>query len=418
MVTAVPVGAATVEGGDLPVGGGLLALVRPALDLLPSGAVLAVLSSAASARKDLPAWCRLEHHAYLGSETQPDGRDRHLIVRGHLAVPLGRRELPRRLARREGRLLSADLLAAIPMPERADTSSGFAPRGARLEPGGPSFPFSLLQRDQVAPPAAGHLYDQALAAQWDPGRDVPWDKVGRLPAAVETAVGQVMTFLAESALAALYAPARLLPRIAPAYAEVVMLLATQMADAGRHVDAFLKRARAGGGGVGVSTLATARSLLSLMQVDDFTEMAFLLWVLGEGSLAELLRFVEDNAPDEATAEIARRTCADAERHVQFGVAHVALVVSRDASVVKHLEAAVRRRADGLEGVSGLPAPVEDALTILAARGTEPRAVAQGHAAFRGLLQAMHRRRVALLQQIGLAPALAEALSRLHSRSLM
>ena len=61
-----PAAAAAVDGGDLALGGGLLALVRPALDRLEEGGVLAVLADAAGVREDLPSWCRAEGHAYLG----------------------------------------------------------------------------------------------------------------------------------------------------------------------------------------------------------------------------------------------------------------------------------------------------------------------------------------------------------------
>jgi len=81
-----------------------------------------------------------------------------------------------------------------------------------------------------------------------------------------------------------------------------MFLSTQMADEARHIDVFLKRARAGGGGLGVSSTTTSRSLLSLLELEDFTEAAFLLSVLGESSFIDLLTFLEDHAPDEVTAE--------------------------------------------------------------------------------------------------------------------
>ena len=45
-----------VDGGDLPLGGGLFALLRPALSLLPPGGQLALLSSAPSVAQDLPSW--------------------------------------------------------------------------------------------------------------------------------------------------------------------------------------------------------------------------------------------------------------------------------------------------------------------------------------------------------------------------
>jgi TusA-related sulfurtransferase len=201
-----PGAAIAVDGGDLPLGGGLLALVRPALDLLEPGGILAVLSSSPSAREDLPSWCRVERHNYLGCEPLADGRQRHLLERGPLSVPQGPREEHVDLPRRSGRLVAADVLAAIPMPERADPATGFAPRGAQVEPGGPEYPFSLTERDRVAPPEVAQLYDQAIAAQWDASRDIAWDKVKPLPAALERATGQVMTFLAENELSALYVP--------------------------------------------------------------------------------------------------------------------------------------------------------------------------------------------------------------------
>lgn len=413
--------AAAVDGGELPLGGGLLALVRPALDRLEPGGVLAVLSSAPSVAEDFASWCRLERHRYLGRETGPDGRDRHLIERGASGAPRGPREtgvtLPRRA--RDGRvqLASADMLAAAPMPERADPHTGFAPRGARVEPGGPEYPFALLERDRLAPPEVAQLYDQAVSQQWDASRDIAWDRVKPLPEALEQAVGQVMTFLAENELSALYVPARFLPRIHPAYAEVSMLLAQQLADEARHIDVFLKRARAGGGGVGISSVATSRSLASLLEPEDFTEATFLLSVLGEGTFLDLLRFIERYAPDEPTADLARRARTDEARHVHFGLAHVRFGLERDPGLYARLEAAVHRRASQLQDLS-VPAPVQDALTVLAAGGAEPGRIARGHEAFQELLATMSENRITRLQSAGFTLEQAETLSGLHTANFM
>ncbi|MGH3055469.1 MAG: ferritin-like domain-containing protein, partial [Gaiellaceae bacterium] len=285
-------------------------------------------------------------------------------------MPVGASEPESILPRRGEQLLTADMVAAVPMPARADPLSGFAPRGARVEPGGPRYPFTLLERDHVAPPDIGALYDQAVANQWEAATDIPWHTVQPLAPALEVAVGQIMTFLAENELAALYVPAGFLPRIHPAYVEVAMLLATQLADESRHIDVFLKRARAGGGRLGVSTATTARSLHSLLMLTDFTEAAFLLSVLGEGTFLDLLRFVEEHACDGATAELARRARTDEARHVHFGLSHVRHGLAHDPTLFGRLEAAVRRRAVSLYDAGGAPAPLLDALTILAARGTE------------------------------------------------
>jgi TusA-related sulfurtransferase len=408
-----------VNGADLPLGGGLLALLRPALAHLDPGGLLAVLSCARSVREDLPSWCRVERHEYLGFEESPDGTDRHLVRRGSFSVATGRERPGARIRLREGgRLSTADALAAAPMPERADPATGFAPRGAGVEPGGPVYPFTLLERDCVSPPEVGHLYDQAVGEQWDAGRDIPWPTVRPLPAALEGAVGQIMTFLAENELSALYLPSRFVSRIHPAFVETAMFLATQLADEARHIDVFLKRARAGGGGPGISAAVTSHSLLSLLTLEDFTEAAFLLSVMGEGTFLDLLRFVEQHAPDEATAELCRRARQDEARHVHFGMAHVRHALGRDGTLYGRLEAAVRRRAATLAGVGGVPAPLQDALTILAARGDHPRDVARGHEAFRELLQVMHEGRLRRLATAGFTPEQAETLSALHTPNFM
>jgi TusA-related sulfurtransferase len=406
-----------LDCGELPLGGGLLALVRPALNELEPGGMLAVLSRSTSVSEDLPSWCRVERHEYLGYETIADGIDRHLIARGGFHVPLHTVK-EGRLTPSEGKVTASHILQVSPLPPTADPFTGFAPRGARVEPGGPMYPFILNERDHVAPPEVATLYDQAVSAQWDASRDIPWNKVKPLPFPLAVALSQVMTFLAENELSALYVPSRFIPRIHPAYAEVAMFLASQLADEARHIDVFLKRGRLCGVGLGISSVTTSRSLLSLLQIDDFTEAAFLLSVLGEGTFLDLLSFIERHAPDEATGELTRRAKNDESRHVHFGLAHVRYGLSNDPNLYGRLEDAVRRRAAALEGVGGVPPPVQDALTILAAGGTEPSAVARGHKAFRELLETMHLSRIKRLEGAGFTAEQAEMISELHTPNFM
>ena len=239
-----------------------------------------------------------------------------------------------------------------------------------------------------------------------------------LPTELARAVSQVMTFLAENELSALYVPSRFVAQIHPAYAEVAMFLATQMADEARHIDVFLKRARAGGGGLGVSSATTSQSLLSLLVTSDFTEAAFLLSVLGEGTFLDLLTFIEDHAPDEVTADVCRRAKADESRHVHFGLAHVRHALAHDGQLYRRLEEAVRRRAAMLAGVGGVPEALQDGLTVLAAGGTDPKAIRRGHERFRELLETMHTSRIKRLEHAGFTPEQARTLSDLHTPNFM
>ena len=412
------VAAIAVDGGELPLGGGLLALVRPALDVLEPDGILAVLSRSRSVREDLAAWCRSERHEYLGVTQLSDGIDRHLIGRGKFSVPLPPGNNRLGFAEREEPPNVGRVIAEPPLPTIADPFTGFAPRGARVEPGGPAYPFTLNQREFVAPPEVAQLYDQAVAAQWDASRDIPWAKVKPLPEALETALVQIMTFLAENELSALYVPSRFMARIHPAFAEVTMFLALQLADEARHIDVFLKRARMCGRGLGISSVATSRSLLSLLQTDDFTEAVFLLSVLGEGTFLDLLNFIERHAPDEPTAELTRRARNDESRHVHFGLAHVRYGLANDPALYRRLVDAVQRRAATLHGVGGVPAPLQDALTILAAGDTKPQSVARGHESFRELLETMHLNRTRRLEHAGFSPQQAETISQLHTPNFM
>ncbi len=397
------VAAIAVDVGDLPLGGGLLAIVRPALNALEPGGALAVLSRSNTVNDDLPSWCRAEAHQYLGVEEISVGVSRHLIARGRFSNTTSTQH---------------EVSDSPTFPMNADPVTGFAPRGARVERGGPAYPFTLNERDRLAPPEISKLYDQAVAAQWDASRDIPWSRAKSLPESLDLALGQIMTFLAENELSALYVPSRFIAHIHPHFAEVAMLLATQLADEARHIEVFLKRARLSGRGLGTSSVITSRSLLSLLQTDEFTEATFLLSVLGEGTFLDLLSYIERYAPDEATAELTRRAKNDETRHVHFGLAHVRFALTNDPALYGRLEAAVRRRSATLHGAGGVPAPLQDALTILAAGGTEPRSVARGHESYRELLETMHLSRIKRLEHAGFTPEQAETLSRLHTPNFM
>ena len=297
---------------------------------------------------------------------------------------------------------------------------GPAARGALVEAGGPAGRFDLDDRDVVWADLAPRLYAHAAAAQWDPATAVDWgaDPDVPVPADVEAAVVQVMTYLVENEQAALVVPAGLLARVHPHFREVQQLLAVQAADEARHMEVFTRRALLHGSEMGTSSAGGRSSLATLLAEPDFSLATFLLSVLGEGSFLALLAFLERHAPDPVTARITHLARVDEARHVAFGVAHLEHQSQRDRSLPGKLRAAIERRHDALVDTAGLNADVFDALVVLAAGDWTPGAVARGYDAVQDLHHAMDDGRRQRLARLGFPPDEAAELSALHTRNFM
>jgi hypothetical protein len=302
--------------------------------------------------------------------------------------------------------------------DRPPATWGLAARGARVEPGGPAFPFPLDDKDRVWAASAGAIYRQAVASQWDPATAVDWAAPFDLPAEVEAAVVQVMTYLIENENAALAVPARFLGQVHPHFREVVQVLAVQLADEARHVEVFTRRAGLRGAEPGLSTVGGQASLLTLLEEPDYAVAHFLLSVLGEGTFLALLAFLEAHGPDPVTRQCTRLALVDEGRHVAFGMAHVGEVLDKDPALRARLATAIRRRHDALAHTAGLNAEVFDALVLLAAGGWEPAAVERGYAAVMALQAEMAAGRRRRLVKLGFPPDEAADLAALHTRNFM
>ncbi len=413
--------AVAFDAGDLDLAGGLTFVLDVLLSDVHAGETIEITSRNRGLIHELPAWARGTGNELVTSE--PDGAGRiYRIQRGELASLMfrDRPELGVEVPDRRDGFGTRDWLvgSAARIQERADPATGFAPRGADVEPGAPVFPFTLNERDRVWAANVASLYDQATAQQWDASTDIRWDALPPLPNHLERAVAQVMTHLAENEYAALYVPARFIPRIHPHFSEVVLFLSTQIADEARHIEAFTKRALANGSGLGRSAAITQQSLKSLLEQEDFSQASFLLSVLGEGAFLEYLSFVERYAPDPVTADIVRRARADEARHVAFGVEHARYFLAADPDRADQLRAAVEQRAEFLSQSSGATPHVEEALVILAAGGLSPGALPDGVRAVRELHESMHRLRMGRLRSLGFDQEAAEAISELHTANFM
>jgi hypothetical protein len=353
----------------------------------------------------LDAWCRHSGHRIRLPDTE------YADVRAW--VVRGRADLDRWSgAVRAGGPKASEIVAKPPL------HWGVAARGALVEPGCTELGFDLADRDYVWADVAPSLYAHAASAQWDPDKAVEWGIEVNLPAEVERAVVQVMTYLIENEIAALVIPSRLLARIHPHFREVLQLLAVQAADEARHMEIFTRRAQLKGGQMGTSSAGGRESLATLITEPDFSLASFLLSVLGEGSFLNLLTFIDRNAPDPLTRQVARLARQDEARHVAFGVAHLQHQATVDTTLHRRLRAAVERRHDVLIDTAGLNQDVFDSLVILAAGEWTVQAIGRGYDAVQKLQAEMDEGRQHRLIRLGFPADEAAEISALHTRNFM
>ena len=389
---------------DLALDRGGLLLVKRALRQAAEGESVTVTGTAPDLWIHLRAWCRAEGHTFA----QADGRST-VITPGHAEVNRWSG------AERAGH---ANPLAPGALADHPPQQWGLAARGALVESGAPEFHFPLAAKVEVWSPDAVRIYAQAAAAQWDPATAIPWDAAFDLPAEIEDAVVQIMTYLVENETAALIVPSRFIAQLHPHFREVMQVLAIQVADEARHVEVFTRRALLKRPELGLSTAGGQASLQTLVDEPDFAIASFLLSVLGEGTFLSLLWFIERYAPDPVTAAVCRLAAQDEARHVAFGMSHLREHLNADPSVRDRLANAVRRRHDALRHTAGLNAEVFDALLLMAAGSWQPADLQRGHDRVSALLHDMHLSRRKRLAYLGFSETDADELSALHTRNFM
>jgi TusA-related sulfurtransferase len=380
---------------DLALYEGATVLLRRALTQIQAGDWFEVRGDSPELAEQLGAWCRKEGHR---CEPKQGATGFYRIQSGGLAPSIA--------------------TSRTQISETADLAWGLAPRGARVESGGPEFGFTLRQKRDVWARELSTIYAQAAANQWSAARDIPWSELPRLSVEVEGAVGQIMTFLTENEFAALYVPVRFIPRIHPHYREVVEVLAMQIVDETRHAEAFTRRAEAGGAGLGTTAISNQLSLKILLEEPDFTTATFLLCVMGEGTFLTLLKFLGEHAPDPVTAALARLAHRDEARHVAFGTEHMRYVFEREPETRLSLTAAVERRSQMLASISGLSPYVHVALVVYVGGGISVANVSKGARHVAELQREMDRTRRERLQSLGFEPAVASQMSAYHTKNFM
>ena len=410
--------AADMQAADLPVidlqglgfDAGAHLLVKHALAALPVGGQLRVTGSAPAWQAQLSGWCSDQGHGLRWEDGVDAAQAMAIVARG--GAQAGRWRGAAQTGRSDAR--SGDGAVAA----QAQPFWGLAARGAQVEAGAPAFHFRLSDKLQVWTDSASALYAQAVAAQWNADTDIDWNDAPELPAPVEDAIVQLMTYMVENENAALLVPARFLGQLHPHYRELQAALAIQVADEARHIDVFTRRIRRHGREPALSTAGGQASLKSLLDETDFSVAGFLLSVLGEGTFVHLLQFLQTEAPDPLTRQICRLAARDEARHVALGMSHLLYRLQHEPGFQHQLAQAVEQRFDNLAGTSGLNEEVFDALILIAAGTLTPEALARGAARVQQLMRDMADGRLSKLLRLGFERGHAERLASLHTRNFM
>ena len=407
----------TIDIEDLGIDRGAHLLIKRALAAGAEGERLGIRGRDPALAVHLRAWCRGQGHDIIWPDSSPpaettDSESSPLIA----WIVCGSASRGRWRGSERAGLPNSLVQGAV--NDHPPATWGLAARGARIEAGGPEFFFGLNSKEQVWAEGIPRLYAQAAAAQWDPATAIDWNQPFELAPEIESAVVQVMTYLIENENAALLVPARFIAQVHPHFKEVMQLLAIQVADEARHVEVFTRRALLKGGDLGLSTVGGQTSLKTLLEEPDFTLASFLLSVLGEGTFLNLLWFLQEHAPDPVTRMVAQLAAQDEARHVAFGMAHLQYQISKDASTLGRLAAAVDRRHQALSHTAGLNDEVFDALILLAAGNWSPSAIAKGFSKAEKLKEEMDADRKARLVKLGFQGHEAAAVSALHTRNFM
>ena len=200
------------------------------------------------------------------------------------------------------------------------------PRGAYPMPGVPPIGISLRSKRELWADNAADLYEEAIQRRWAPATDVPWHTIQPLPDDVEAAMCQLCTELSQAANVEFETIGSWLQHMSYGYHEVKLFLASEMFDAGRHHEAFRKRALSNGGGLGLESRGEVNRMI-LESKGGWSETSLLLHLLRGTFIAAVYRYGERYANNPAEKVLFARAMQDKARHLAYGFQHLRYAVA-------------------------------------------------------------------------------------------
>jgi len=263
------------------------------------------------------------------------------------------------------------------LPDLVRNRNSMAARGSVRPAKLPDLGYTINRKSDVWSDNVVALYEEAKARRWAPAVDIPWGELaGAGDRLREQAMAQLATVLGEVALVAMEAPSRWVFVINQEFLELKSFLCAQMIDEARHVEAWRKRALAGGEGLGRASVSAEQALKELLSAETYPEASLgVNLLLGSFTLAAY-RVLAALAATRADRLLATLSMQDVARSVAYGLGHAHRHLAHQPSRTAALHDYLDRTEHTMLGIFGGPEFLEP-LVVLAAGSSEPDALARG-----------------------------------------
>jgi len=206
------------------------------------------------------------------------------------------------------------------LPDLIRNNYSMAPRGSELWGKLPDLGYTINRKSDVWADNIAALYEEAKTRRWAPAVDVPWADLAAapLPEAVEAAMAQLCTFLQECATVVMGLSAHWIYSINQEFLELKSYLSAQIFDQARHIEAFRKRALAGGQGLKRASVTAEQALKEILSVETYPSGSVAGNLLLGSFLLSLYRHSAAVAPSVADCRLFGFVMQDAARVVAYG----------------------------------------------------------------------------------------------------
>jgi hypothetical protein len=242
------------------------------------------------------------------------------------------------------------------------------PRGAYVKPGAVSMGYTIYSKAEVWSNNLGELYEEAIQRRWAPATDIPWDTVAPLPEDRERAIGQICTALCEYNYAVILSLGKWVREVSYGFHEVKLFLSTVLFDAGRHYEAFRKRALVNGSGLGVQS--PGDRLMPIREAMCYAEMASVVFLMNDSYVLSLYRMLAALAQNDAEAKLFALAAQDKARHVAYGVDHTRFLIEHQPERTEEIRRYLTKGEEYLARDRASDTPMREALAIHLGGGVE------------------------------------------------